>query len=250
MRHPIMAVLAAASVSAAMWGGALSAQAAPAAIAAAVANPARPDADKARDADRKPAEVLAFAGVKSGDKVGELIPGGGYYTRLLSALVGPTGKVYALVPQGMLAAKPETEAALKAIGPNVVVVGFAAPSAPEPLDVVWTSENYHDFHNSRPGGPPADIAAFNHAIFAALKPGGVFLVEDHAAAAGAGPGVTSTLHRIDPAQVESEIEAAGFKLEASSTLLANATDPHTAAVFDPTIRGHTDKLLLKFRKPK
>ena len=188
--------------------------------------------------------------MKSGDKVGELIPGGGYYTRLLSALVGPTGKVYALVPQGMLAAKPETEAALKAIGPNVVVVGFAAPSAPEPLDVVWTSENYHDFHNSRPGGPPADIAAFNHAIFAALKPGGVFLVEDHAAAAGAGPGVTSTLHRIDPAQVESEIEAAGFKLEASSTLLANATDPHTAAVFDPTIRGHTDKLLLKFRKPK
>ena len=249
MRYPMLAAVAAAML---VCGASSESLAAPsAAVKAAVANTSRPAADTARDADRKPAQVLTFAGVKAGDKVGELIPGGGYYTRLLSALVGPTGKVYALVPQGMLTARPEIADTLKAIGANVVLAPFAGPpAAPEPLDVVWTSENYHDFHNSRPGGPPADVVGFDNAVFAALKPGGVFLVEDHAAAAGAGPAVTSTLHRIDPAQVKAEIEAAGFKLEASSSVLANKADNHTLPVFDKAIQGHTDKLLMKFRKPR
>jgi predicted methyltransferase len=222
-----------------------------AAVTAAVADPGRPDTDKQRDANRKSAEVIAFAGVKAGDKVGELIPGGGYYTRILSKVVGPSGKVYALWPEGLAKARPQLVDASKAIGPNVDVVTYGPGSlgVSEKLDVVWTSENYHDFHNAPPGAPPADMAAFNKAVFDALKPGGVYLIEDHAAAAGAA-GVSGTLHRIDPAQVKQEVQAAGFKLAAESDLLKNATDPHTAPVFDPSVRGKTDKLLMKFVKPK
>ena len=247
MRNPALLALAAASLAVAIPAAA----APPAYIAAAVADAGRPAADTARDADRKPAEVMAFAGVKPGDKVGELIPGGGYYTRLLAKAVGPTGVVYALWPDGLAKARPQVVEASKAIAPNVTVIAYAPGSlgTPAPLDLVWTSENYHDFHNAPPGAPPADIAAFNKAVFDALKPGGVFLVEDHAAAGGAGTTTTGTLHRIDPAAVKAEITAAGFVLEAQSAALSNPADPHTAPVFDASIKGHTDKLLFKFRKP-
>lgn len=242
-------LIASAGMALALASAAGAAPSAP--VAAAVADSGRPAADTARDADRKPADVLAFSGVKPGDKVGELIPGGGYYTRMLSKVVGPNGKVYALWPEGLAKARPQMLEGSKAVGPNVEVVtyGEGRLNVPEKLDLVWTSENYHDFHNAPPGAPPADIAAFNKSVFDALKPGGVFLVEDHAAAAGA-TGVTGTLHRIDPAQVKAEIEAAGFKLEAQSDLLKNPADPHTASVFDPSVRGHTDKLLFRFRKPR
>ncbi len=246
-------VLAAAG-AALVFGSTVAVAAGPAAskaIADAVANPARPAADTARDADRKPADVLAFAGVKAGQNVGEFIPGGGYYTRLLSSVVGTTGHVYALWPEGLAKARPQIVQASASIGPNVSVLTFGSGPLPVPekLDLVWTSENYHDFHNAPPGAPPADIAAFNKSVFDALKPGGIYLIEDHAAAAGAGPGVTNTLHRIDPGQAKTEVEAAGFKLVGESSLLANSADAHTAPVFDPSIRGHTDKMLLKFRKP-
>lgn len=246
-------VLAAAG-AALVFGSTLAVAAGPAvskAIADAVANPARPAADTARDADRKPADVLAFAGVKSGQNVGEFIPGGGYYTRLLSSVVGTTGHVYALWPDGLAKARPQIVQASASIGPNVSVLTFGSGALPVPekLDLVWTSENYHDFHNAPPGAPPADIAAFNKSVFDALKPGGIYLIEDHAAAAGAAPGVTNTLHRIDPGQAKTEVEAAGFKLVGESSVLANPADAHTAPVFDPSIRGHTDKMLLKFRKP-
>jgi predicted methyltransferase len=223
----------------------------PAYISAAVADPGRPAADTARDADRKPAEVLAFSGVKPGDKVGEFIPGGGYYTRLLAKAVGPSGQVYALWPDGFAKMRPQLFEASKAVGPNVTAVAYPQGSlnVPDKLDLVWTSENYHDFHNAPPGASAPDIAAFNKMVFDALKPGGVFLIEDHAAAAGAGPGVTGTLHRIDPAQVKTEVEAAGFKLAAQSDALKNPADPHTATVFDASIKGHTDKMLFKFVKP-
>jgi len=222
----------------------------PAYVASAVADTTRPAADRDRDADRKPAEVLAFSGVKPGDNVGEFIPGGGYYTRLLSKAVGPTGHVYALWPDGLAKARPQMIDASKAIAPNVSVVLFTSGPLPTPekLDMVWTSENYHDFHNAM-GGPPPDMAAFNKSVFDALKPGGVYLIEDHAGAAGTGATQTGTLHRIDPAAVKSEVEAAGFKLAAQSDVLANPNDPHTAKVFDPAIRGHTDKMLFKFVKP-
>jgi predicted methyltransferase len=229
----------------------------PAYVDSAVADTTRPAADRDRDADRKPAEVLAFSGVKPGDNVGEFIPGGGYYTRLLSKVVGPTGHVYALWPDALAKMRPQMVDASKSIAPNVVVVLFSSGAllTPQKLDMVWTSENYHDFHNGPPGppgaapAPPADMAGFNKAVYDALKPGGVYLIEDHAGAAGTGTTQTSTLHRIDPAAVKSEVEAAGFKLAAQSDVLANPNDPHTAKVFDPSIRGHTDKILFKFVKP-
>jgi predicted methyltransferase len=219
------------------------------AITAAVADAERPAADKDRDADRKPAEVVAFAGIKAGDKVADLLPGGGYFTRIFAKVVGPKGKVYAVVPAAQ-AARPGALDRIKATiagYPNVelITTEMASLALPEKLDVAWTSENYHDLHNA---GQPA-IDSFNRAVFAALKPGGIFYVEDHSAP-GAGDTVTKTLHRIDPVLVKREVEAAGFKLAGESTLLANSADTHMIGSGDPAIRGKTDKFVLKFRKPK
>jgi predicted methyltransferase len=229
--------------------GVVQAQNAGGAIPAAVADAARPAADTARDVHRKPGEIVAFAGVKAGDKVAEMMPGGGYYTRILARTGGPKGHIYALVPTGF-ANRPGGLDALNALAAQygnitVVATDLANFKLDMPVDVVWTTENYHDFHN----GPTANIAGLNAAAFAALKPGGVYFIEDHAAAAGSGVTATSTLHRIDPAAVISEAQAAGFKLDGQSNLLANAEDAHDKAVFDPTIRGETDKLVLRFRKP-
>jgi predicted methyltransferase len=226
-------------------------------IAAAVSNPARPAADKDRDANRKPAEVLAFAGVKEGDQIAELVPGGmpkgGYFTRLLSTAVGKTGHVYAFYPiefDDLLKKLKSSIPGEDSNYPNVSIVHqpLASFTAPVPLDVVWTSQNYHDLHDSFASG--LDVAALNKAVFAALKPGGIYLVLDHAAAAGSGLRDTETLHRIDEAQVKKEVEAAGFILESESNILRNPADPHTASIFDSALRGHTDQFILKFRKPK
>jgi predicted methyltransferase len=225
------------------------------AIAAAVADPARPDADKARDTNRKPAETLSFAGVKVGDQVGELLPGGGYFTRLLSKTVGPTGHVYGLAPPRAADASadvPDFAARVKAIAADpayanvsVVLHPLTDISFPAPLDLVWTSQNYHDLHNV----PDLDAIAFDRRVFAALKPGGIFLVLDHVAAPGSGDRDTKTLHRIDPEVVKREALAAGFVFVGSSDLLRRSDDAHTATVFDPLIRGKTDQFMLKFRKP-
>ena len=221
----------------------------PAAIAAAVADADRPDADKARDAARKPAEIVAFAGVKPGDKVAEFLPGGGYYTRILSRAVGPKGHVYLLIPAAF-AQRPGGLDAITALAAqlgNVTVVATDLTNftLPEPVDLAWTTENYHDMHN----GPSPSFAGVNAAAFAALKPGGIYFVEDHAAAAGAGPAVTQELHRIDPAQAIAEVTAAGFALDAQSDLLANANDPKNVGVRDPSVQGETEKFALRFRKP-
>jgi predicted methyltransferase len=241
----------AATLAATLVGGPTFAQITPA-TKAAVADPGRPEADRARDAARKPLDVVGFAGVKPGDKVADLFPGGGYFTRILSKTVGPRGKVYAVVPD-MPAPSPEQLASFAALTkayPNVVLVrgSLAAFNPPEKLDVVWTSENYHDFRNPMFGG--VDMAAFNKAVFNALKPGGVYYIEDHVAAPGAGATVTATLHRIEPVTVRREVEAAGFRLESLSDLLLNAADPKTAIIFDPAIRGKTDKFVMRFRKPR
>ena len=251
-------VLAAASGAAILLAGAGLAAAAgasiPAFVVSAVADSARPDADRQRDPERKPAEVLAFAGVHPGEKVGELIPAGGYYTRLLSDVVGASGHVYGLWPDGMAKGRPQMLDDLAKIAPNVSNATYTdLPAFPEKLDVFWTSENYHDLHNPPRGAPAGtpqpDVRPFDKAVFDALKPGGVYLIEDHAAAADAGPDVTFKMHRINPAQVKAEVESVGFKLVGESDVLKNPADPHTAMVFDPAIRGHTDKLLFKFRKP-
>ncbi|UAK23980.1 class I SAM-dependent methyltransferase [Sphingomonas nostoxanthinifaciens] len=226
--------------------------AAPAGYAAAIADPGRPAADTARDAERKPAEMLAFAGVKPGMVVMDLVPGGGYFTRLFSAAVGPKGKVIAYVPdefaQKVAKALPAIQPVIAEPGRGNVMIShdpLMAPAPPGTIDIVWTSENYHDLHNL--GG--VDVAAFDKRVFDALRPGGVFVVMDHVAPAGSGFANTSDLHRVDPAAVRKEIESAGFKFDGESSVLANPDDPHTAKVFDPAIRGKTDKFLYRFRKP-
>ena len=218
------------------------------AIAAAVADPARPAADTARDPARKPAEIVAFAGAKPGDVIAEMIPGGGYYTRILSKTVGSEGHIYAVVP-AVFAQRPGGLDALNALAVqlgNVTVVptDLANFTLEKPVDLVWTTENYHDMHN----GPTPNLAGVNGSAFKALKPGGTYFVEDHSAP-GAGATATSTLHRIDPATVIEEATAAGFTLEAQSDLLANPADKHDLGVRDEAIRGETDKFALRFRKP-
>jgi predicted methyltransferase len=224
-------------------------------IAAAVADGNRPPADRERDANRKPAETLAFTGIKPGAQVAELLPGGGYYTRLFSKAVGPSGHVYALVPAPLPDAPadaPDFAARVKAIAadPNyanvsVVVEPFSRLGVPAPVDLVWTSQNYHDLHNF----PGLDVGIFNKMVFDDLKPGGIYLILDHAAEAGSGGRDTGTLHRIDRQTVEQEVLAAGFVLVGGSDLLRQPGDKHTLKVFDPQVRGKTDQFILKFRKP-
>ena len=221
-------------------------------IAAAVANTNRPQADRDRDAMRKPAEVLAFAGVKPGEQVLELIPGGGYFTRLLSGAVGPKGHVTEGLPNLTGAADVAQKSNGVAADPNFSNVSEAKFTTADlaklgPVDMVWTSQNYHDLHLARFN---LDVVAFDKAVFAALKPGGIFFIEDHAAAAGSGLDVPDKLHRINEDIVKKEVESAGFKLDGESDVLRNPADDHTLLVFNPAIRGHTDQFLLKFRKPR
>jgi len=225
-------------------------------ILGAVGDSARPEADTKRDGDRHPALTLAFAGVKPGDQVAELIPGSGYFTRLLSAAVGPKGKVYAVAPPrrpDAPADAPDPAARLKPItsdshyaNVSVIVGKLAQLELPKGLDLVWTSQNYHDFHNI----PDVNMATLNKTVFDALKPGGSYFVLDHAAEAGSGGRDTNTLHRIDEETVKQEVKAAGFELAGESDILRNKDDPRTGKVFEPPIQGHTDQFLLKFRKPK
>lgn len=218
-------------------------------IAAAVAAPARPATDTQRDINRKPAEVLAFAGVKPGDKVLELIPGSGYYTQLLCRVVGSKGHVDTVTfarrtPQ---AKAPTAPPATADCAENVSwkLIPATGVSFPGGMDLVWTSENYHDLNNDNYG--PEDMKSFNKAVFDALKPGGVFLVEDHAAAAGSGARDTNTLHRIDVERVKQDLASVGFVLEASSDVLRRSDDPLTARAHE--LEGKTSKFLLRFRKP-
>lgn len=229
---------------------------APAATAA-IADPGRPATDTAQDASRHPAEMVAFSRVKAGDKVMDIWPGKGYWTRLFSTTVGAKGKVYAYVPAEIAEFKSDPVAIAKAVAAEPGrgnVKEFSDPlAAPPPaefrntLDVVWTFENYHDFHDSFMKG--ADVDAFNRAVFMSLKPGGYYVVVDHAAVAGTGLSHTEDLHRIDPATIKAEVEKAGFVLDAESKVLANPADPRTAKVFDPAIRGNTDRVAYRFRKP-
>jgi predicted methyltransferase len=224
-------------------------------IAAAIADGNRPAADKERDPDRKPAATLMFTGVKPGAQIAELLPGGGYFTRLFSKAVGSSGHVYALVPArspDAPADSPDFAARVKAIAadPNyanvsVVVEPFSQLGVPQPVDLVWTSQNYHDLHNL----PGLDVGVFNRMVYDDLKPGGIYLILDHAAEPHSGTRDTGTLHRIDPETVKQEVLAAGFVLVASSNLLQAPADNHSLKVFDPAVRGKTDQFILKFRKP-
>jgi predicted methyltransferase len=233
----------------------LAAAAASTPLSAALSDPARPAQEVQLDALRKPAELIVFAGVKSGDRVADFMSGNGYFTRIFSRIVGPTGRVYAFIPAQQLANCSASETAgtrafeHDARYGNVKVLIDAADrfALPEPVDLVWTAQNYHDLHDAFM--KPIDIAAMNAAIYRALKPGGVYLVIDHAAEPGSGLRDTETLHRIDPEIIRAEVTAAGFVFEGESALLRNPDDPHLLLVFDPAIRHRTDQVVLKFRKP-
>ena len=243
-------LLAAAAVFALSTGMASAAPSA--AVVAAVADKGRPAADTARDANRKPAEMMEFAGVKPGDKVADFIPGGGYFTRIFSKAVGPKGKVYAVTnPPPATSTTPPAILGIAADPQygNITVVstGIGSFALPEQVDVFWTAQNYHDlFARAR----NIDIAKVDKLIYDSIKPGGVFIVLDHAAAPGTPIDPDDKLHRIDPAHVKKQLESSGFKYEGESTVLRNPADDHTKAVFDPSIRGKTDQFVYKFRKPK
>jgi len=244
--------IVAAAAAVALAGSAAQA-ATPPNIVAAMADKARPADEVARDAARKPGELLDYAGVKTGDKVVDLIMGGGYFTRLLSVAVGPKGQVIAYQPAEFIqfqAKYGEDQKKVAGAYANVTPLtsSLGALDLPDGVDLVLTVQNYHDLHLT----PfPKDTAAkVNAEVFKSLKPGGVYLVVDHAALPGSGLEPPMKLHRIDPAIVKQEVEAAGFKLESESPLLKDGADEHTASVFDPAIRGKTDQFIMKFRKPK
>lgn len=252
-RNLMVSVLAAAAIGATAVGAGMAAAAVPGYLTAALGDKARPPADSSRDVARKPAELLAFAEVKPGQKVADFMMGGGYFTRILSAAVGPTGKVYAYQSTEFIkfrAAYGTEQSAVVGDYKNVVPLTAPVASAglPEGLDMVMTVQNYHDLHLKAFPAETADTV--NKQVFKALKPGGLYLVVDHAALPGAPLETSDKLHRIDKAVVKKEVEAAGFQLVGEDKLLANPADPHTALVFDPTIRGKTDQFVLKFRKPK
>jgi predicted methyltransferase len=222
-------------------------------VADAIADRGR-DVHRAADVRRKPGPLILLSGMKPGDRVLDLIPGDGYWTRIFSRIVGPEGRVYAVWPINYarlakgdvgkvkaMSASPDYANVTTIIEPSTVL------TAPEPLDLVWTSQNYHDYPDEFMGR--TDPGVLNRAVFAMLKPGGVYMVIDHAAAPGRGTGDTENLHRIEPATVRAQVEAAGFRFEGSSDVLANPADPLDVPVFDKSIRGHTSQFAYKFRKP-
>ncbi|WP_430424317.1 class I SAM-dependent methyltransferase [Phenylobacterium sp.] len=244
-------MLAAAAVMA--LGSTTAMAAIPANVAAALADKGRPAEDVAKDATRKPGETVALLEVKPGAKVVDLVMGGGYFTHILSAAVGPNGQVVAYQPAEFIqfqASYGENLKKVAAAHPNVTPIdsSFGALDLPDGLDAVLTVQNYHDMHLT----PfPKDTASkVNAEIFKSLKPGGVYLVVDHVGAPGSGLEAAMKVHRIEPSIVKAEVEAAGFKLESESPILRNTTDAHTANVFDPSVRGKTDQFVMKFRKPK
>ncbi len=225
------------------------AQAAPDIYAAAVADTTRTKTQTDWDKLRAPAQTLAFAGVKPGMIVGELYPGGGYFTRMLSDVVGPKGKVYALETtrwKGSL--ELDQKVAADPGRSNVVVSGaaFGEFTLPEKVDLFWITQNYHDLHIKEYGD--VDMAVFNRHVFASLKHGGVYFILDHQA----NPDVKTDadiakLHRIQKAQLIAEVTAAGFKLAGEGDFLHRASDDHTKPIFD--LHGMTDQYALKFVKP-
>ena len=242
---------AAAALLLSLTAGAATATEVPSYVRQAVADPARPKTDVATDASRDPADTLAFTGVKPGMVVAEMFPGGGYYTRMISDIVGPTGKVYgvenahwkqsALVDQKM-AAEPGRG------NVTIDVEPFGEMKLPEKVDLLWVTQNYHDLKIVEYG--VVDITAFNKRVYDALKPGGTYFILDHQANPGETLEELVKLHRIEKSVVIKEVEAAGFKLVAEGKFLNRPGDDHTKTIFDPAIQGKTDQYALKFVKPK
>lgn len=222
-------------------------------IAGAMKDPARGN-DVKDDQRRQMHAVMKFSKVKLGDKVAEIIPGHDYWTIVLSGIVGQMGHVYTIWPTESAKYEKKGLARLAELHKmprfrNISALHEPAQdfSVPVKVDLVFTVQNYHDYHDPFMG--PVDMAVFNKKVFDSLKPGGYYVIIDHVAPAGSGTADTNTLHRIDPAAVKKEVEAAGFVLDGTSDALRNPKDPHTVSVFDKSIRGHTDQFMFRFRKP-
>jgi predicted methyltransferase len=215
----------------------------------AVANPARPADNREADMLRLPAETLAFSGVKPGMTVGEFYPGGGYFTRMLSAVVGPKGHVYGIENdkwKGAVEADKKLEGELKNV--SMDVQPFGTVNFPKPIDLAWVTQNYHDLKIAKYG--VVDTLEFDRAVYKALKPGGIFFILDHEGAPGLSEAEIEKLHRINREQVIKEVTSAGFKLADEGNFLRRPGDDHTLPIFDKKIQGHTDQYALKFVKPK
>lgn len=250
MLKPFIAAAAAVSLMACSTMMATPAANRSALYAAAVADPLRPAEEVARDPLRHPVEMLAFAEIGAGDRVADIRPGAGYFTRLFARSVGDSGKVYAFVPNQTAAREDARADVLVGAYPNVQRVNgsLEAMIFPEPLDVIFISQEYHDFY--LPFFGPADPAKVNASLMAALKPGGLLIIIDHAGRAGTGNTEVGTLHRIEGAFLRRQIEASGFVYDGESTAVANPADDRTINVFEPVIRGRTDQFVYRFRKPR
>ncbi len=218
-------------------------------ITNAVSDSRRPAEDVERDGLRKPADMLAFGEVQPGQRIADIRPEEGYFTRLFAPAVGETGRVYAFVPTRTATRETPLAEALAASFANVTPLTGALDSMsfPEPLDAVFMVQEYHDFHIS---GFNTDVGRMNRAVFDALKPGGVYVVIDHSGRSGTGATEVQTLHRIEGDFLKAEVEAAGFVFEAQSDVLRNPDDDRTINVFDEAIRGLTDQFVYRFRKPE
>ena len=224
-------------------------------IARAMKDKSRPDRDVSRDARDNTSKVLSFIGIAPKQFVVDFLPFRGYYTRLFASIVGEQGHVFAAVPDALTRIEriEKGRAEIEAFAfdlPNLTLINGRpelAGSPPVPVDIFFISQNYHDLHDEFMG--PVDIAKFNTSVFQCLKPGGKYIIIDHAAANSATPDVTETLHRIRPAVVREEVEAAGFVYRNKSTALSNDRDPKTGSIFGRTTRYHTDRFILKFEKP-
>jgi predicted methyltransferase len=215
---------------------------------AAVADSRRLPAEVARDPLRKPAEMLALMRLAPGQAIADIRPEEGYFTRLFAPAVGPEGHVYAFVPNQTAARENAFADTLASTYPNVsrVTGALETMTFDRPLDVVFMGEEYHDFTIPRFG---VDVAKMNAAVFAALKPGGLYVILDHQAADGAGISVSGTLHRIEAAELRRQVEAAGFVFDGESDAVRVPGDDHSLSVFDESIRGRTDRFVYRFRKP-
>jgi len=223
----------------------------------ALANDDRPDTDVARDGSRKPAEVLAFIGIEPGMSVLDLFSGGGYYSEILSNVVGEDGHVVAHSNKAYLQFVGEEFVARYAGGrlPNVQILMAENNQLrldPQQFDAIFMGLSFHDTYwvNPEGGWQEFDRDKLFSTLFAALKPGGVLGLTDHYAANGAGTSVVPELHRIEKSVVIADLEAAGFNLEAESDILRNPEDDHSKSVFAPEIRGQSDRFVLRFRKPR
>jgi predicted methyltransferase len=202
-------------------------------------------------------ELILFARVDAGSTVIDVYPGDGDWTRRFSDIVGPAGRVYSFVPAEVAHFKNDPVGSMRTLAEepgraNVEVASadlVAMPKATQPADIVWMHLFYHDLHTALIQARGATAAQFNRAVFEALKPGGSYVIVDHVAAAGTGTRDAQTLHRIEPASIREEVEAAGFVLDAESNMLANEDDEHSIKVFDPSIKGETDRVAYRFVKP-